>query len=127
MYVCVCIFNHVQLFVAPWTVAHQASLSLGFPRQEYWDTVRCCLLSPIPGDLPDLGSNLHLLSLLLCQADSLPLHHLQSLHVHTHTHTHTHLCIMCVYVRMRIWFTSPQQTACGGLCYKQDPSNNQNK
>ena len=96
MYVCVCIFNHVQLFVAPWTVAHQASLSLGFPRQEYWDTVRCCLLSPIPGDLPDLGSNLHLLSLLLCQADSLPLHHLQSLHVHTHTHTHTY--VLCVYM-----------------------------
>ena len=27
----------VQLFVTPWTVAHQAqTLSMGFPRQEYW-------------------------------------------------------------------------------------------
>ena len=26
----------VQLFVTPWTVAHQALLSMGFPRQEYW-------------------------------------------------------------------------------------------
>ena len=26
----------VQLFVTPWTVAHQAPLSMGFPRQEYW-------------------------------------------------------------------------------------------
>ena len=23
-------------FAAPWTVAHQASLSMVFPRQEYW-------------------------------------------------------------------------------------------
>ena len=26
----------VQLFVTPWTVAHQALLSMGFSRQEYW-------------------------------------------------------------------------------------------
>ena len=26
----------VQLFVTPWTVAHQAPLSMGFLRQEYW-------------------------------------------------------------------------------------------
>ena len=25
-------------FVTPWTVAHQASLSMGFPRQEYWSS-----------------------------------------------------------------------------------------
>ena len=29
-------FSHVQLFVTPWTVARQAPLSVGFPRQEYW-------------------------------------------------------------------------------------------
>ena len=41
----------VQLFVAPWTVAYQAPLSMGFSRQEYWSGV------PIssPGDLPDPG------------------------------------------------------------------------
>ena len=27
---------HVQLFVTPWTVACQASLSMGFSRQAYW-------------------------------------------------------------------------------------------
>ena len=37
--------------VTPWTVAHQASLSLGFPRQEYWNGLP--FLSP--GDLPDPG------------------------------------------------------------------------
>ena len=26
----------VQLFATPWTVAHQAPLSMGFSRQEYW-------------------------------------------------------------------------------------------
>ena len=28
--------GHVQLFATPWTVAHKAPLSMGFPRQEYW-------------------------------------------------------------------------------------------
>ena len=27
--------SHVQLFATPWTIAHQAPLSMGFPRQEY--------------------------------------------------------------------------------------------
>ena len=38
-------------FVTPWKVAHQASLSMGFPRQEYWSGL------PLPplGDLPDPG------------------------------------------------------------------------
>ena len=26
----------VPFFATPWTVAHQAALSVGFPRQEYW-------------------------------------------------------------------------------------------
>ena len=38
-------------FVTPWTVAHQASLSMGFLRQEYWSG----LLFLSPGDLPDPG------------------------------------------------------------------------
>ena len=33
---CVCVPSHVQLFVTPWTVAHQAPLSMGFSWQEYW-------------------------------------------------------------------------------------------
>ena len=28
--------HSVRLFVTPWTVAHQAPLSMGFSRQEYW-------------------------------------------------------------------------------------------
>ena len=29
-------FSRVRLFVTPWTVAHQAPLSMGFSRQKYW-------------------------------------------------------------------------------------------
>ena len=35
--------------MTPWTVAHQVPLSMGFPRQEYWNG----LPFPFPGDLPD--------------------------------------------------------------------------
>ena len=31
--------SHVQLFVTPWTAAHQAPLSMGFSKQEYWSGV----------------------------------------------------------------------------------------
>ena len=34
--VCVCGLSCVLLFVTPWTVTRQASLSMGFSRQEYW-------------------------------------------------------------------------------------------
>ena len=43
--------RHIRLFVIPWTVARQAPLSTGFPRQEYWSG----LPFPSPGDLPDPG------------------------------------------------------------------------
>ena len=43
--------SRVGLFVTPWTVAYQASLSMGFSRQEYWSGLP--FLSP--GDLPDPG------------------------------------------------------------------------
>ena len=31
----------VWLFVTPWTVAHQAPLSLGFSRQDFWSVLPC--------------------------------------------------------------------------------------
>ena len=44
------LFSHsVRLFAIPWTVAHQAPLSVGFSRQEYWNG----LSFPPPVDLPD--------------------------------------------------------------------------
>ena len=46
--------NCVRLFVTPGTVTHQAPLSMGFPRPEYWSG----LSFPPPGDLPDSGIRL---------------------------------------------------------------------
>ena len=51
--------------VTPWTVACQASLSMGFSRQEYWSE----LSFPSPEDLPDPGNEARSPAL---QADSLP-------------------------------------------------------
>ena len=48
---CMCILGHVQLLVMPWTIACQDPLSMGFPRQEYWNVLPC----PPPGDLPNSG------------------------------------------------------------------------
>ena len=49
----------------PWTVVCQASLSMGFSKQEYWSG----LLFPSPGDLPDPGIEPRSPAL---QADALP-------------------------------------------------------
>ena len=49
--VCLCVLSRVWVFATPWTVAHQAPLSMGFPRQEYWSG----LLFLTPGEVPDPG------------------------------------------------------------------------
>ena len=62
------VLSCVWLFATPRTVAHQAPLSMGFPRQEYWSG----LPFPPPGDLA--GPGIKPVSPAL-QADSLPLSH----------------------------------------------------
>ena len=57
--------HFIEEFAAPWTVAHQAPLSMEFSRQEYWTG----LPFPSPGDLPDPGIEPRFSAL---QADSLP-------------------------------------------------------
>jgi len=59
-----------------WTVAHQASLSLGFSRPEYWSG----LPSPPPGVLPDPGIEPGTPASPALQANSLSLSH-QGSHV----------------------------------------------
>ena len=49
--VIVLVLSHVQVFVTVWTLACQISLSMGFPRQEYWSG----LPFPSPRDLPYPG------------------------------------------------------------------------
>ena len=57
--------SRVRLFAIPWTVVYQASLSMGFSRQEYCNG----LPFPSPGDLPDPGIEPGSPAL---QADALP-------------------------------------------------------
>ena len=56
--------RRVQLFVIPWTVAHQAPLFMAVSRREYWSGLPC----PPPGGLPNPGIEPGLPAL---QADSL--------------------------------------------------------
>ena len=57
IWVCVCVhsacssLSHAWLFATLWTVAHQAPLSMGFPRQKYWSR----LLFFFPRDLANPG------------------------------------------------------------------------
>ena len=59
------LLSRVRLFATPWTIAYQASLSMGFSRQEY----RSGLPFPSPGDLPNPGIEPRSPTL---QADALP-------------------------------------------------------
>ena len=63
--VCVLVTQSCPTLYDPWTVAHQAPLSMGFSRQEYWSG----LPFPPPWDLPDPGIEPRSPAL---QADSLP-------------------------------------------------------
>ena len=58
-------FMFNMLVVTPWTVAHQAPLSIDFSSQEYWSGLPC----PPPGDLPNPGIEP---GSPASQADSLP-------------------------------------------------------
>ena len=55
-------------FATPWAVAHQAPLSMGFLRQEYWSG----LPFPSPGNFPDSGTELRSLESPALRASSLP-------------------------------------------------------
>ena len=67
--VCVCV-QSCQICVTPWTVVHQALLSMGKNIG-----VSCHFL--LQGIFPTRGSNVCLMCLLHWQMDSLPLHHLE--------------------------------------------------
>ena len=66
---CVCVLSHFSCVRLPWTVVHQAPLSMEFPRQEYWSML------PFPTQEIFLtqGVNPCLLHLLHWQVGSLPL------------------------------------------------------
>ena len=76
-------------YVTPWTVAHQAPLFMGFPRQEYWRG----LPFPPPGDLPNLGIKPGSPALQVI------LYHLsyQGIHLHPTAHLTGALCVAFIF------------------------------
>ena len=107
-----------DFFAIPWTVACQAPLSMGYPRQEYWSG----LPFPSPGDLPSFLGREPLSP--AWQVDSLSLSHLGSslytytcmydtiyIHmyiVHTCAHTYAkHTCIICMCVHATSFQSCP--------------------
>ena len=110
--VCGCVYIHLYIlfshkvmansFVTPWTVAHQALLSMQFSRQEYWSG----LPFPSAENLPDPA--IKPVSPTV-QADSLPLSHQRSLCVcvcvcvcyivYTYTYVYyTHLILSSIFI-----------------------------
>ena len=80
-------------------VAHQASLSIGFSRQEYWSGLPC----PPPGDLPDLGIKPTFPVAPPLYADSLPLSYQGSPLINL-SWTQSCLWIFCMAFRtLRVW------------------------
>ena len=67
-------FSRVRLFATAWTIARQATLSMGFFRQGYWGG----LPFPPPGDVPHPGTEHATPVSPALQADSLQLSHLGS-------------------------------------------------
>ena len=63
------LFSRVQVFAILWTVAHQAPLSMGSSRQEYWSG----LPFPFPGYLPSPGIEPTSPAAPALQADFFPL------------------------------------------------------
>ena len=68
---CAQLLSHVGLFAIPWTASHQAPLSMGFSREEYWSE----LSFPSPGNLLDPGIKPAFCTSPALQVDSLPLYH----------------------------------------------------
>ena len=66
-YCCCCwVAQSWPTLFTPWTVACQAPLCMGFPRQEYWSELPC----PTPGDLPDPGIE----PVISCTGRQIPYH-----------------------------------------------------
>ena len=92
-------FSHVWLFATPWTLAHQAPLSIGFSRREYWRE----LPYSIPGDF--LTQRLKL-CLLYCRQFLYPWSHCGSPYVFTCvyiTHVYVHTYRICFVSTLKIF------------------------
>ena len=103
MYSCCCLVaklkSRVWLLATPWAVAHQVSLLMGFPRQEYWSE----LPFPSLGIFPTQWSNLHFLywqvcSLLLSYQGS---QYRNKISIFFQTFTNLNFFALCIFQHLR--------------------------
>ena len=89
------VLSNIQLFVTPWTVTHQAPLSVEFSWQEFWSG----LPFPSPGESPwPRDWTCISCCLLHWQADSLSLCYLESpFHWYRYTYVNTLLLLKCKF------------------------------
>ena len=101
VFACVCACSVVSwFFVTPWTIARQASLSMGFSRKEYW--MECHFL--LQGIFLTRGSNPSLLCLLHCRQILYRLSHWGSLYF--------------VFTVSILWMSKhPETPSAPGLCH----------
>ena len=87
-----CILSPVRLFATPWAVAHQAPLSMGFSRQEYWSGLPVASL----GDLsqPGIEPAFPVLTGRFFTTEPLG----KPSYTHTHSHTHTHSLFQILFL-----------------------------
>ena len=120
--VCVCLLSHIQLCCNSMDCCHQVALSIGFPRQEYWNG----LSFPSLGDLPDTGIKPGSPAL---QAESLPSEPPgKPIYVCIHTHRYLKVKVKVSPSSPTIWphgLHSPwnfpgQNTGVGSLSLLQD-------
>ena len=124
-----CVFSHVQLFATPWIVAHQAPLSMGSPRQEYWIGLPISFSRGYSQLRDQTHAPLH------WQADSLALSHQRSpillITIHHYYYICYDICILLLYsvymIRCfsRVWlfailWTVAHQTPLSTEFFKQE-------
>ena len=104
------------LFVTPWTLAHQAPLSVGFLRQEYWLGEPF----PSPGDLPSPGKELgsfciagRLFILRATQGSIKQINYLQGFSSRNNWHTGWTMWPIIYSMTLNfMWFKSPHPAHC---------------
>ena len=109
-------FRRVCLFSTPWTVAHQASMSMGFSRQKYWSG----LPFPSAGIFTSQGSNPYLLHLLHWQVGSLSLALLLSLNSYEVAQTLNCSCLWSLLIAIN-YVCICQINLCKIFCYTVTP------
>ena len=131
--VCVCIYTHVYmwsevkllshvwLFVTPWTVAHQASPSIGFSRQEYWSG----LPLPSPGESSQPRDQTqvsrvagrHFTIWATREAQHIYMHHIFFIHLSVDGHLGcSHVCLLYIVLQL-IWRCMYLFELCFSLIY----------